>query len=213
MKRFTRASAVALAAMMVMALAVAASHSTWVSFGSNATLADASTNLYTTTEGETVTVIANSSEADNAPKLQLHVCQAATAGVPVTPATYVSYQTCAAAIAAADGSAVWVLMKEQADNTTVASISESFNTTGLAGQTAGFRSWREPGPNVHHPDAQGFANLFINPLPSGGGGEHPGCKGVENAYSQVSTNNGSAKGKGGEALEKVAAKLGCDLAP
>ena len=184
--------------LMLVGSAAMAEHSTWVSFDPGATV----------TEGTEVTVSANSSEADNAPKLQLHVCRVAEEGTPISPATYAPYATCNAAT---DGTAVWYLVKEQDANTTVDKIDENFDTTGLGGQTVGFRSWREPGPNNNHPDAMGFADLVVNTQSSGGGGEHPGCKGVENAYAQVSTNNGSSKGKGGEALEKVAAKLGCEL--
>jgi hypothetical protein len=201
MKRFTRAFAVTLAAMMIMAVAVAANHSTWVSFD------PASPVL----EGTVVTASANSDPSDTAPKLQLWVCRVADESVPTTPAAYASFETCNST---SDGSVVWVLLIEQgaASAGAIDKLDYEFNTTGLGGQTVGFKSHRDPGPNSSHPDASGFANLVINAQPTGGA-EHPGCKGVENAYSKVSTNNGSSKGKGGEALEKVAAKLGCDLAP
>jgi hypothetical protein len=200
MKRLSRAVAVVVAAMMVMALAVAASHSTWVSFD------PASPVL----EGTVVTASANSDPADTAPKLELWVCRVADESVPTVPAAYASFETCNTAN---DGSVVWVLLAEQgaASAGAIDKLDATFNTSGLGGQTTGFKSHRDPGPNSSHPSASGFANLVINAQPTNGA-EHPGCKGVENAYSKVSTNNGSSKGKGGEALEKVAAKLGCDLA-
>jgi hypothetical protein len=178
-----------------------ASHSTWVTFDPGSEV----------TEGTTVTVAANSDPADTAPKLQLWVCRTASDGVVIPdPVGYADVDACQAD----DGSAVWVLLVEQGDASegAVNKITYDFATAGLGGVTVGFMSHRDPGPNVQHPDASGFDDLEI--LVAGNGdGDHPGCQGIQMAYSKISSNNGSAKGKGGESLKEVNEKLGCPALP
>jgi hypothetical protein len=85
-----------------------------------------------------------------------------------------------------------------------------FNTAGLGGFTIGFLV-QHPPLNETEGTALVTGDLVVNPTGNGDG--HPGCNGVENAYEKVTGNNGATKGqgKGAEALQKVAQKLGCDL--
>jgi hypothetical protein len=197
--RKLRSLGIALVAMALMAGPVLAGHETWVTFNPASPVV----------EGTVVEVAANSDPADDAPKLQLWVCQAAAEGTPTVPAAYLPYAACEED---ETGDAVWVLLVEQGGSPPVDIdyLPYDFDTTGLGGQLIGFKSHRDPGPNVNHPDASGFADLTVN-VAGNGNGEHPGCKGGENAYEQVTTNNGSTQsnGRAKEALEKVMAKLGC----
>jgi hypothetical protein len=206
MRKF-RSLVVAVAAMALMAGPVLATHVTWVAFDENA--ADPAV-AYQVNEGVVVEVSANSDPENTAPKLTLWVCHVAVENAPVA-GQYAPYAACNVEN---DDTAVWDLLEEQGDANegAIDYLPHDFDTAGLGGQTIGFMSWREPGPNSQHPDAKGFGNLQVNVVGNGGDG-HPGCKGIENAYEQVTTNHGStvSKGKGAEALEKVAAKLGCDL--
>jgi hypothetical protein len=110
----------------------------------------------------------------------------------------------------------WVFIKNaDRDNESPSNPVETthqISTTGLGGKLLGFAVQHTP---LNHAEGTPtvFADLTVNAVPSGNG-DHPGCKGVENAYDQVTTNNGAAKGngKGKAALEKVAEKLGCDIA-
>jgi hypothetical protein len=85
----------------------------------------------------------------------------------------------------------------------------AWNTTNFVGSVAGFRAQRAPVQG--HADGHRYIQLTV--VVGGGGDGHPGCRGIQNAYSKVTSNNGASKGKGkgAEALEDVAGKLGCDL--
>jgi hypothetical protein len=203
MKRFTRAFAVTLAAMMIMALAVAANHTAILSFSANPV-----------TEGTSVTVTFGSSGATGSGiegNAKLFVCQLTDANASVLPGEYGPTATCGTGdpeAAPVANAGAWVQLAQVAGGTTT---TYNFATTGLGGYTIGFMT-NDPPVNSGHLASRITLDLVVNsPAPTGD--SHPGCNGVENAYSQVTTNNGAGKGKAAEALEKVAQKLGCDLAP
>lgn len=104
----------------------------------------------------------------------------------------------------------WVRQAFVDTSETVTEVTYVFETEGLGGTTAGFKAEWNPAQSGGHPDSIDFGNLVIN-VPSSGA-SHPGCNGIENAYEQVTTNNGASQGKGAQSLEKVAEKLGCSLA-
>jgi hypothetical protein len=195
MKRFTRAVVVTMVAMFTLAAFVSADHSSSLSFSKN----PANT-------GDVVTVTATAIGMHNTPPangaIRLDICQ--VKNEDSTWGVYAAAADCQLEV----GDAEW----RDLSNATVPAnsfTSSQFDTATTTLPAVGFRSRYTP--DQGHDDTVAVADLTIL-YPSTGNG-HPGCNGIENAYDQVTTNNGAVQGKGNsaKALAKVAEKLGCEL--
>ncbi len=204
-RRFRRALPLALALLMAMAAVAWADHTVSLQF---ALSSDATkTAITSVTEGNDVDVIFQTNRSMGNAKLFQCFLRDADGNTLSEPGPVV-----ACGIQNAEDPALpsgrWV---ELATAAGTASTTHVFDTSGLAGYVVGFLVQHSP---LNHDEGVALvtANLTISQQPADGDG-HPGCQGIENAYERVTGNNGASqsKGKGAEALERVAQRLGCDL--
>jgi hypothetical protein len=208
MRKF-RSLVVAVAAMALMAGPVLADHTVTLKFALTSDVDK--TAITSVTEGNNVDVIFQTNRSSGNAKLFQCLVWTLADGFGTEP---MAVSVCGQPenlenAPAVDATAAWKEIKT-ADGTNA--TTHQISTTGLGGKTLGFAAQHPPLNHEEPSNALVFADLVVNPV-GGNGDGHPGCKGVENAYDQVTTNNGAAKGNGkaAAALQAVADKLGCDL--
>jgi hypothetical protein len=197
MRRYIATAAAAALAAGMLAAPAAAHHTAGLTFSANP--APSGTTV-------TVTATADGAQEQGTPRLRLDICDTVDDG-----AWTGVYQPAANCVAAVDGAAWREVGDLLAPAGSVTQLPHQFDTSTTEVVAVGFRARYSPQDGSdNHPNATATADLNITYSQTEPGETHPGCKGVENAYEQVTT-KGNGKANAANALSKVAEKLGCDI--